>query len=200
MAVETTLPPLATVGQLEARLGRELSDAERGQAHQWLQEASDSLRTVTGQTLTYVEGDLELHDGFGAALLQLRQLPVQEIIAVAAEGVELQQWRDWRIDLETGNLWRCRWPWPYDGAWWAGRQGIAVIYSHGYRPLPADLVGVALGMVGRALAAPAGDVRSEQLGPYRYDRGALAGLGTVGLSGAEARIVAKYTVRRQVIQ
>lgn len=187
-------PPLASLEDLEACLGRPLAESERGQAERHLAAASDLLRRLTGQILSYVADDLEMHDGWGGTLLQLKQLPIVEISKVEIEGRELMR-GSWRLEQETGNLWR----W---GGWWACRQGIGVTYSHGFEELPADVLMVICGMAARGLqqSQPGGDMRSEQLGPYRYDRGQAAGLGSIGVTGPEQELIRRLSLHRQVIQ
>lgn len=185
-------PPIATVDELEVCLGRTFTEQERGQAEGYLDAASGTLRRLTNQTLTFAES-IEVHDGWSAPLLQLRELPVVEVTEIQADGEVLDP-DTYRIDYEAGCLWR-------GWGWRAGRQGIAVLYSHGWEEMPAELVLVVCNMVQRAMAVPAaGDFQSESLGPYRYDRGNLAGLGAIGLTTAEASLIERYRVKRQIIQ
>lgn len=189
-----TLPPLATVADLETHLGRPLTAAEKPQAEQWLAAASTSIRRATGQTLTVVTGDRELHDGQTSRLLLLDQLPVRQVVSVEVEGQPLEPDIDWRLKPDTGALWRLA-----GFTWWADRQGIVAVYDHGYEPLPADLVTLCCGMATRAMQTPPGDFRLEQLGPYRYDRREVAGLGAIGMTTAERDVIDLYTARRQTV-
>lgn len=192
MVTAEPLPPLATTDDLEVHLGRPLTDAERPQAEQWLAAAAASIRRMTGQDITLVLDDEERHDGRWSSLLQLDQLPVQDVAWVEIEGEPLAA-EDWRLKRVTGALWLP------SGWWWAGRQGILVKYSHGFLSVPADLITVNCSMVGRAMTAPEGDFASESLGPYRYDRRDAAGLGAVGLTAAERAVIDRYTVAHQVV-
>lgn len=191
MSVTGELEPLAAIEDLEAALGRPIGDEERPKAELMLEAASAALRRMTGQTLSLAEST-ERHDGWRSRLLQLDEIPVVDVESVEVEGREVDP-ALYRIDYRAGLLW--------SWGWWAGRQGIEVRYSHGFDPLPADLLLVLFGMVGRALSVPdAGDVRSERLGPYSYDRGPVVGLGAVGLTAAESSVIARYRQRRQVVQ
>lgn len=200
MLQATLLESLATLEDLELCTGRPIAEEDRARAEHMLTVASATLRRLTGQSLSFGEST-ERHDGWTGGLLLLRELPVVEVQRVEVEGCLA---RGWRVNHTTGALWPgAGWGWGDWGrrAWgWAGRQGILVAYTHGYKELPADLAAVVCAMAGRALnAAPEGEVQSEGLGPYRYTR-ANAGLGATGLTASEASVISQYRIRQQVIQ
>jgi hypothetical protein len=75
--------------------------------------------------------------------------------------------------------------WVHDRAWLPATYRVT--YTHGYAAVPAEVVAVVCGMVGRTLSAPstASGITSETIGSYSY-RTAEPGIGvTVALSAAD---------------
>jgi hypothetical protein len=75
--------------------------------------------------------------------------------------------------------------WVHDRAWLPATYRVT--YTHGYAAVPAEVVAVVCGMVGRTLSAPstASGITSETIGSYSY-RTAEPGIGvSVALSAAD---------------
>lgn len=175
------MDPLATVEDLEARLGRELTDEERARAAALLADASALIRGFTGQDFTLVAGDVVTLRPVGT-VVRLPQRPVQAVTRVVAVGgsdavpdITLPP-GSWTWDgLDKVDVW------PPDTSWllslpeaWADGWGAVdtyrITYDHGYAEVPPDVVAVVCAMVLRTLLAPspvAGMV-SERIGQYNY--------------------------------
>lgn len=213
MIAYTDLDPLVSIQEMEELTGEEVPEQDRPRVLLALAQASSLIRRITGQTLSLVEQDHEVHDGSGSVLLSLDQLPVQQLHQVLLEGDEVPP-EMIRVEPASGRLWfgygesRPR-PWVLPvggwgryfrlgGGWGWGRQSVEVVYDHGYDPLPADLVGVVLGFVGRALEGDSqvGPVVSETLGPYTYRLQAPVQTGALGFTAEETAILRGYRQRR----
>jgi hypothetical protein len=210
-------PPasIGTVDGLAQWLGVTFDTAEQAQADMALAAASGAVRDLTSQFLSYVADDTLLMDWNGDQSLFLPELPVVDVVNVEALQTlgDPLSWSDWPTDqlqwsMRTGELVLACEPWagwPSGGwpAWLAGfpgraLQGIRVTYSHGFNPMPPELVGVTYGMASRMLDAPTGQALSgETIGAYAYtmSSSALAGGGwAAGLTGPEAAIIARYRI------
>lgn len=194
------MTPLATAEDLEARLGRDLTDAETARADALLADASAMVRAYTGQDFAVTTNDQVTLRGQGGTI-RLPQRPVTavtSVVAIGGDGLPDVPLVDWIWDgtdqIRVGegsfiiNL---------PAVWWDddGYPGtFRVTYSHGYAEVPADVVAVVCGMVLRTLTAPtmAGGVRSETIGPYSYQLDA-AGTGlTVMLTQADRDSLKRY--------
>ena len=76
---------LATSADLEARLGRDLTDAEATRVDALLADASAMIRAYTGQTFALVEDDEVTLRGSGGTI-RLPQRPVTAVASVVAIG------------------------------------------------------------------------------------------------------------------
>ena len=191
---------LATVQDLQDRLGRPLTDAEAARAPALLDDASAMVRAYTGQTFTLVADD-EVVLRVQAGIVRLPQRPVIAVSRVVAIGGELAPdvaITDWVFDgvdqiaIGTGaaviNL---------PETWWDddGFPGTyRVTYSHGYAAPPADVVAVTCGMVLRTLTAPTtqGGVTSETIGSYSYSLKAADTGVSVSLGQPDRQALARY--------
>jgi hypothetical protein len=135
------LPPLATIADLEDRLGRSLSTDETARAYALLQDASAKVRAYTGQQITQSTSTDRIRARNGVA--RLPQRPVTAVTAVA--------------DIAATSL---------DATWAGGEQlglyfdgYVDVTYTHGYATVPDDIVTVVAGVAARSfsgyLAGPA---------------------------------------------
>src|SRR5690606_36466189 len=79
------MAPLATVEDLEARLGRELTSEEAARANALLADASALIRGWTRQDFTLTLGDVITLRPVGT-VVRLPQRPVQAVTAVVAVG------------------------------------------------------------------------------------------------------------------
>lgn len=191
---------LATPEDIEARLGRDLTEAEASRAIALLADASAMIRAYTGQDFALVEDDEVTLRGPGG-IIRLPQRPVtavSSVTAVGGDGVPDVVLVDWIWDgVDEVRVGNGSFVINLPEVWWDddGYPGTyRVTYSHGYVEVPADVVAVVCGMVMRTLTAPtmAGGVRSETIGPYSYQL-AEAGTGiSVIMSQADRDALKRY--------
>jgi hypothetical protein len=182
------LRPLALPSDLEARLGRSLTDTEATRAVAYLATASALIRRYTGQVFDAVTDDTVVLRAVGAYLV-LPQTPVTAVTEVrgmlpdGTPGTALSGWR-WdgldRVDITTvgffaGEPW---WPWNF------GPESFRVVYDHGSVPIGDDVIGVACDMVLRTLLSPSlvEGMTSERIGQYSYQLGQFSGGAASGTS------------------
>lgn len=187
--------PLATSDDVADRLGRTLTTEEATRIDALIIDASSSVIAYTGQPFAEYETTDLLPVRYGSVRLPLR--PVTAIGAVTdGYGNPLSfTWisgdstisllsdgyiNEWEINVVPGT-----------------RVGhAAVTYTHGYYPIPDDIVGVVCQIVGRALGTPADDAGliAETITGYSYQRGSAAGAGPFGMLPDERRILDRYRV------
>ncbi len=109
-----------------------------------LDAACQLVRDDLGQTINLVRGDIETHDGTGRESILLRELPVIDVASVTEDDVELVPDDDYIVDPRKGIIYRrsTTWSygWSYGWSWPRRRQGIVVIYDHGWAITEADVV------------------------------------------------------------
>lgn len=202
---------LAIVADLEARLGRDLTDTEAARADALLGDASAMVRSYTGLDFTVAEDDEVTLRGQGG-MIRLPQRPVTEVskvIAIGGDGAPDVTLIDWIWDgIDQIRIGEGSFVINLPAIWWDddGYPGTyRVTYSHGYEQVPADVVAVVCGMASRTLTAPtmAGGVRSETIGPYSYQLDAAGAGLAVMMSQADRDALKRYrrsagmiTVRR----
>lgn len=182
---------LATVEDLEDRLGISITDTTRAQAI--LDDVSAVVRAYTGQQFDLVADDevrLRVRNGS----LRLPQRPVTAVSAVAnvdgdsvdftwdsGESVQLEGFAALRTSFEVEPF-RTRDPW------------VDVTYSHGYATVPTDVVAVVCQIAGRAYGRTADTtgVTQESIAGYSYSVGAAAAAGPAGMLADERRILDLY--------
>lgn len=162
---------LATPDDLEARLGRDLTDTEQSRAEALLADASAMIRAYTGQTFDEVTGDVAVLRVQGG-IVRLPQRPVTAVTSVVALGgagmpdVTVIDWIFDGIDQVRLGEGSCVINLPE--IWWDddGYPGTyRITYNHGYATVPADVVAVTCGIILRVFGNPQG-YRSETVGAY----------------------------------
>lgn len=192
---------LASQADLEARLGRDLTDTEQARVEALLADATALVRAYTGQTFEPVADDTVVLRAAGGRIT-LPQRPVTAVTRVVAvggsEALPDFPLADWLFDgIDTIRLGEGGYIINLPEAWWDedGYPGTyRVTYSHGYTAVPADVLGVVCGMALRPLTAPttAGGVVSETIGSYSYRLDAAgAGLG-VAMSVEDRKLLDRY--------
>lgn len=185
----SSLPPLATLEDVQARVPFTTSSAQEQITETLLVDASAKVRTYTGQTFTLVENDEQVLRPVGT-LIRLPQRPVIEVASVVALGggqlpdIPLSGWMWDGADLINvagidSNVFVSM------PEWWnehAGTNTYRVTYTHGYDEVPADVVAVVCGMVTRTLTSPsiAEGLVSERIGQYNFQM--QQGVGSPGVS------------------
>jgi len=143
---------LATIADVEARLGRSLTAGETSQATAWLSDASAMFVQRAVQKFEVSESTVRLFPRDG--IVRLVQRPVIEINSVTdIDGVELDYTYDgFQSIYELGSY-----------------SPVIVNYDHGSDTIPDDVVAVVAGMVVRTLLIPAdaaAGIQQQSVGPF----------------------------------
>lgn len=151
---------LATIADVEARLGRSLTNAEEAQATAWLTDASAMFVQRAVQKFEVGESTVRLFPRDG--VVRLVQRPVIEIISVTdIDGAEIDYTFDGHQSLyELGSY-----------------SPVIVNYEHGSEIIPDDVVAVVSGMVVRTLLIPAdaaAGIQQQSVGPFSQSYAAWA--------------------------
>ena len=162
------LPALATPDQLAVRAGRSASDPVLNAR---LKDASRRFREAVGWDVSRTEGETVELNGDGGRILLLPVKYVQQVEAVAVDGVELTNPGAWRLDKRNGILERV------SGVWPRGLARVEVTYTHGFdattldgdtppglRYVPDGIQGAVLGMAEILLNITAGLASRTVLG------------------------------------
>jgi hypothetical protein len=151
---------LATIADVEARIGRELTSGEEAQANAWLVDASAMFVQRAVQKFEVSESTVRLFPRDG--VVRLVQRPVIEITSVTdIDGVELDYTYDgFQSIYELGTY-----------------SPVIVSYDHGSDNIPDDVVAVVAGMVVRTLLIPAdaaAGIQQQSVGPFSQSYAAWA--------------------------
>ena len=182
------LAPLASITDLEDRLGRTLTDEEAAKAPALLRDASAKIRAFCRQSFDYVTGDVVTLREVGYKLT-LPERPVTAVTSVVAlsghselADVTLTGWQ-WdgldQINLRGLSEVIVNLP-----EWWHDTPGgpgtFRVTYDHGYPTTPDDIVAKTCELATRVLTSPSPTegMGSERAGPFSYTM--APGAGTFG--------------------
>ncbi len=198
----------ATVEDIEAFLQIEISTVEQvDSAQRALTEVTAAIRNYCHQFLEKVEDETINLDSTGGARLFLPELPVIEVSVVIEDGQALAVDDDYKLG-QYGILHRV------GRKWASGVQVIAITYSHGYEPIPDEIIAVATRAAARGYQAglrAANDdavvgVQAKSLGDfsvsYGSEHGGGSGEGVMGASAArmllmsEKDMLDKYRIKR----
>jgi hypothetical protein len=172
---------LATIADVEARLGRDLTVEETAKATAWLEDASALFVQRSIQQFEVGESTVRLFPKDG--IVRLVQRPVISITSV---------------DDINGN--------PVDFTWdgfgtlydIGTELPLKITYEHGSATIPDVVVAVVAGMVARTLSI-AGDavagVSQQTVGPFSQTYATWAVGGQVMLSPAEAAVADSYRTK-----
>lgn len=143
---------LATIADVEARLGRSLTAGETSQATAWLSDASAMFVQRAVQKFEELNSVVRLFPRDG--IVRLVQRPVVTINSVTdIDGAEIDYTYDGHQSIyELGTY-----------------SPVIVDYDHGSSTIPNDVVAVVAGMVVRTLLIPddaAAGVQQQTVGPY----------------------------------
>jgi hypothetical protein len=173
---------LATVADLEARLGKAVTDPIQAQA--MLDDVSASVRSYTGQAFSRVITTDRLT--VRRALVRLPQRPVNSVDAVAlSDGTAVTF--DWQTGAETVCV----------GGWESSCSRISaalVTYDHGYDTIPQDIVAVVCNVTNRGLGIDptAGAIASRSISNYQETYGPVGAAGSTGLFTSEVQVLDRY--------
>lgn len=191
-----SLPALAEVSDVEARLGRDLTDSEAIRLPVLLADASAKVRNFTGQEITERESTDRVRITARDGHVRLPQYPVTAVASVISvessiaipffwDGITLWGWgRFPQSNIEAPFYNRAR------------RHGVVVdaTYTHGFADVPDDIVALVCQVAARALGSPADQsgITTESMEGYTYTLGAAAAAGGLGLLPAEKEILTGY--------
>lgn len=211
------MPSLATVEDVELRLGVEFTTEQEPRIQQLLDDASARIRSYCRQQFSYVEDDVIILRPIGN-YVRLPNTPVINVTRVEAiagyqnlPNFPLTAWVFDGIDKIT--LWAnidqvVNYPqWWYD---YEGANTYQVTYSHGYigsdsdPGIPDDIVAVCCDMVMRVVTSPSqvGGMVSERIGQYFYqlqqNQGAAGA--SVRLNASDKEVLNPYRRSASTIQ
>lgn len=175
--------PLASVEDLEARLGHAVDNPTRAEA--LLEDASDAVRDYTGQQFTKKTGDTIRRTPKNGKV----RLPQRPVIAVTAvkdtDGNPLEfSLNGDVVKITSATVASFERNGIYTG-------DVDITYDHGYEAdaYPRRVVAVVCQIAGRALGTPPDEsgLTSETLEGYSYGRGSAAAAGGVGMLPDERR-------------
>lgn len=151
---------LATIADIEARLGRALTTPETSQATAWLDDASAMFVQRAVQKFEVSESTVRLFPRDG--VVRLVQRPVIQINDVTdIDGVTIDFTFDGHQSIyELGSY-----------------SPVIVDYDHGSATIPDDVVAVVAGMVVRTLLVPddaAAGIQQQSVGPFSQSFAAWA--------------------------
>lgn len=126
-AAGASLPPLATAADLQA-LKVDVSDLEAVAVT--LDAVSSAIRAAAGVPINLATSTVRFWTE-PARRLELPARPVRQVHAVKLDGVEITDWK-----LRGSSLWRSV-AWHQRGA---VPSEVEVTFTHGYDPVPADIV------------------------------------------------------------
>lgn len=169
---------LATIADVEARLGRSLTVSELPKATAYLEDASAMFVQRSIQKFEVGESTVRLFPKDG--IVRLVQRPVIDVVEVKdIDGVEIDYTFDGHQSL-------------YDlGAY----TPVTVTYEHGSMEIPADVVACVAGMVARTLSISpdaAAGVTQQSVGPFSQSYATWAVGAQVMMSPAEAKVADYY--------
>lgn len=132
------MKPYISTGDLEAIIGKDVTNDPFATIA--IDSACQTVRSMLGQTLNYLAGDVISVNGNGKSYLILPQYPVVNVSAITVDDTALTD-GDWLWE-RNGLLFLA------DGsAWSEGLRNVEVTYSHGYAFLestveddPTDLI------------------------------------------------------------
>lgn len=128
---EDVLPPLVTVADLEA-FNVDINDVEL--AERMVEAVSSGIReAASGAAISKVTSTVSLY-GRASQFLDIPGGPLHEVVEVVREGQPLDDFK-----LRDGKLWR-------KAGWGNIEDDITVTFTHGWDPVPADIVKLAVNL------------------------------------------------------
>lgn len=181
-----TWPNVADLGD---RIGRSLSGDDRAAAV--LADAIAAVQSYTGQQIA--EGTSTVVVPVNRGMVRLTQIPVQSVDDVQTLGGAPIGFDFDGIRTITLNL---------DGAirrfdlepFRRTPRTIKVTYTHGFDPIPDDILAVVFQVAGRAYGVNPTDtgINQETLGSYNYSTGSAASSGALGFLLPERMVLDRY--------
>lgn len=181
-----TWPNVADLGD---RIGRSLSGDDRAAAV--LADAIAAVQSYTGQQIA--EGTSTVVVPVNRGSVRLAQIPVQSVDDVQTlEGAPI----DFGFDgIRTITLASDRAIPRFDlEPFRSPPKTIRVTYTHGFDPIPDDILAVVFQVAGRAYGVNPLDtgINQETLGSYNYSTGSAASSGALGFLLPERMVLDRY--------
>lgn len=172
---------LATIADVEARLGRALTASELSKANAWLDDASALFVQRATQQFEVGESRVRLFPRDG--VVRLVQRPVIQVVSVTdLDGNEIDfTWDGHQSIYDLGSY-----------------SPVIVEYEHGSENIPADVVAIVAGMVVRTLQiAPdaATGVTQQSVGPFSQSYATWAVGQQVLMSPTDEKVANGYRER-----
>ena len=182
------MDPLATIADLEDRYG-DIPTDDYAQAQSALVDASATVRTFTGQTLSPATSThtVKVKNGY-AVLPQRPVLTVSSVTAVGnAVGYTVSGDR-LNVASQVPNVFSWE---PYR----SGLTEVTVTYEHGFDPMDETITSIVCQLALRSLTADVEDstITDEKLGSYSVGRGAIGAAGPSGLFSSEKELLRHFT-------
>lgn len=181
---------LIELADVEARLGRALTSTEVARVAALMADASASVRNYMKQDVAEdtTTATLRVRNG----RVRLPQRPITAVTTVLNSNGDpvIYQW-DGADSLTTGANVPDSWAWvPFT----SGVVTLTVTYTHGYNPIPDDIIAVCCSVVMRAIGREPVDagIQSESIQGYSYTLGAIGAAGALGLLDSEKHILDAY--------
>lgn len=193
-----SLPLLADLADVEARLGRDLTPDETTRANALLTDASVVVRSYCRRDFVAGTGVARLRPRGDKVILPQR--PVRHVNGVTAvqdfNGIEtstpLAFWSypgGYEVYLGDQSL-VINGPWI---DWTDPNVWVDVDYDYGFATVPDEILTVVANLVARNLTVPAGGlVDMETVGPYNVRYSTFTSAGPLGLSDADRQILNRY--------
>lgn len=187
------MTPLACYQDYVNRAGS-ISEDDQGRIDFLLTDASGAVRAAAnGQIISLIEDDeVALRPYCGRVFLP--QVPVVDVTAIEdADGNDVEfiwEQGDTFVIVAGGRINR----FDYELVIGVPPPRLTVTYTHGYDPVPDEIIGLVCQIAGRALGTPAtsAGVTQESLGAYSYSIGSVAAAGPLGLLDSERVIAGRY--------
>lgn len=194
----------ATTDDLRAELGiTTFTEDQEAKAMRRLDGATGAIQRYTRQTIEYTAGDVASLVGTWSAGLVLPELPVTAVTSVVIDGDTLTADTDYVFDGQR-TLWRGstafswdEWSWryppprAYDSHWGGPETQITVTYSHGFDPVPPEIVEICVNAALRGWGNPTGET-SLTIGSWSAAYGPQSHAGAVSLNAEERRILNEF--------
>jgi hypothetical protein len=193
------LDPLATADDVQARLGRALTDTELFRIDALIGDASEAVRDKSGQQFTPGTSTTTFRPAKGR--IRLPQRPVTAVASVTdiygndLAAVRVGDTEYVQLNLSPLNAWEIE---PYR----CGLTEVVVTYDHGDTEVPEKIVGVVCSIVCRALgmdpANPGGTATQESIDGYAVTTGggvatsSVVAQGALGMLPSEIEICEKF--------
>lgn len=177
-----TIVDLEQFLQIEIAPAASIDSADRA-----ILEASVAIQNYCRQQIEKLEDDEITLDLAGGTRLFLPELPIVELSSVIEDGEVLVETDDYQLG-QHGILHRI------GQDWVKGIHIVTITYTHGYEPIPGDVVAICTRAAARAYQAglksaetgAVPGVTAIGLGDFSVSYGAEAGGGSGGVLGASA--------------